>query len=210
MDQKNQLTPIGIEGLVNWAFEEEKTAMMVGRDRGIGPILSHLQKTTVSYGERVSGGGSIFAGGYDMHPDALVVYGAWLEVRAASPDGGCLIRSYGEAGYRPDWVADGELRFVADVDPVTGLTKQARDQHRNLVKESCRIKRVGKLPEIVRVARSEYRVWWAALFLLQELVREVEAVQGGLVRWKLTGEMPPQEPWTISGYGNGLAYQKVA
>lgn len=210
MDQKKQLTPVGIEGLVNWAFEEQKAAHMAGRDRGIAPILSQLQRTTVSYGERVGGGGSVFSSGYDMHDDASVVYGAWLEVRAASPEGGCLIRSYGEAGYRPDWVADGALRFVADIDPATGRPKAARDQHRNLVKESCRIKRVGKLPDIVRVARAEYRVWWAAMFFLQQLVLDVEAAQGGLTRWKLTKEMPPKEPWTISGYGNGLAYEKVA
>ncbi|MET4734772.1 hypothetical protein ABIE64_003511 [Thalassospira sp. MBR-102] len=208
MDRENLIKPIGIERLVNWAFEREKVAMMVGQDRGIFPILAQLQRTTVGYGERISGGGG--ATGYDIHPDASVVYEAWRLVMEVSAEGASLIRSYGESALRPDWIADGELRFEADIDPVTGLVKPARDANRNLVRESCRVKRVGKLPDIVRVARSEYRVWWAALHYLQELVREAAENQGGLVQWRLTRELPPKEPWMIMGPGNGLSCDKVA
>lgn len=97
MDQEKLLKPIGIERLVDWAFGQQKVALMDGRDRGIFPVLALLSKTTVSYGERIGGGGASGAG-YDVHPDAVIVLDAWREVMTYSADGACLVRSYGESG----------------------------------------------------------------------------------------------------------------
>lgn len=208
MDREKLLKPIGIERLVDWAFGQEKVALMVGRDRGIFPVLAMLQKTTVRYGERIGGSGS--GEGYDIHPDATIVFDAWREVMTYSSKGACLVRSYGESCFRPDWIADGELRFEPDIDPQTGLPKMARDKNRHLVRESCRIKRVGKSPDVVRVARSEYRVWWHALHLMQDLVADVAGKQGGLSAWRLTSEMPPKEPWLLVGAATGLFFEKAS
>lgn len=209
MDREKLMKPIGIERLVNWAFAKEKVAVMVGQDRGINPILAQLQNTTVRYGERIGGGGAL-AGGYDIHPDAMAVFDCWRTVMTYSSEGASMIRSYGESALRPDWVADGVVRFVPEIDPATGAPKPARDANRNLVRASCKIVRVGKSEAIVSAARAEYRIWWAALHLMQDLMAEVSQSQGGLMRWRLTGEMPPKEPWTIAGFGNGLGFEKVA
>ncbi|WP_430470058.1 hypothetical protein [Thalassospira lucentensis] len=209
MDQEKLLKPIGIERLVDWAFGQQKVALMDGRDRGIFPVLALLSKTTVNYGERIGGGGASGAG-YDVHPDAAIVLDAWREVMTYSADGACLVRSYGESGFSPDWVADGELRFIPEIDPQTGMPKQARDHNRHLVRESCRVKRVGKSPDVVRVARAEYRVWWHALHLMQDFVADYSARQGGLVTWRLTSEMPPKEPWLLDGAANGLFFEKAS
>lgn len=209
MDQEKQLKPISIERLVDWAFSKEKVAMMAGRDRGIFPELMLLSKTTVTYGERIGGGGAV-CGSYDIHPDAQLVYDCWRTVMTYSSEGAAMIRSYGENAMRPDWIAEGALRFVPDIDPATGVPKLARDHNRHLVRDSCRVIRIGKSDVHVRAARGEYRVWWAALHLLQDLVGDAAGKGGGLLAWRLTGEMPPDAPWDVVGAGNGLFFEKAS
>lgn len=208
MERENLIKPIGIERLVDWAFSREKVARMAGLDRGIIPELTLLTKTTVTYGERIGGGGGMAS--YDIHPDAQAVYDSWLTLLTFSTDGAHLIRSYGETSMRPDWIPDGELRFEPVLDPATGLPKQVRDHNRHLVRDSCRIRKVGVDAGKVRGSRRDYLVWWAALHFLQALVEEEDEKRGGLVSWRLTGEMPPKEPWMIEGGGNGIFFEKAS
>ncbi|PKR54236.1 hypothetical protein [Thalassospira marina] len=207
------LKPIGIEGLVNWAFGVQwigrKEAVNGETRDGLAAERRMMQRLTASYCERIPGSGAAPVSNDERHPQAMALYRAWLLLREASGDAAEIVRSWGEVCGRPDWYPDGVERFVAVLD-AQGHPVPARDHNRNLAKASCKVERVGHSEPVVSMARAEYLIWWQALSVLQLDMREFADKSPADCLYRITGEMPPQTPWLAVGEKKASSGEKAA
>jgi len=191
------LKPIGIEGLVNWAFGVQwigKRRVSANDDTGLMPEFRMMQRLTASYEERIAGSGAVPVANDEQHPQAMALYRAWLGLWDVSDDAAEIVRSWGEVCGRPDWYPDGVERFVPVLD-AQGQPVPARDHNRNLAKASCKVEWVGHSETVVSMARAEYLMWWQALSVLQLDMQDFADNSPADCIYRITGAMPPQSPW---------------
>jgi hypothetical protein len=192
------LKPIGIEGLVNWAFGVQwigKRRVSANDDTGLMPELRMMQRLTASYEERIAGSGAVPVANDERHPQAMALYRAWLGLCWDNcTDAAEIVRSWGEVCGRPDWYPDGVERFVPVLDAL-GQPVPARDQNRHIAKASCKVVRVGHSRKTVSKARAEYAMWWEALSVLQLDMQDFVDKSPADCIYRITGGMPPKLPW---------------
>jgi len=182
---------IDVERLLVWVYRDQLAGGNCIRHEDYGPVgygSTSALAEVARLGCRVDGGG----GGYPVNEDAERVH----DVVSAMGDTGVLLMIYGRMGARPDWMegawphyepADGWRKKRGSSEQEAITSESFKDDDGRMRALMCRVVLQDR-PEVIRLARAEYGLWYEGLVMLSDDVQ-------GLKRYAVHGPAVSAAPW---------------
>lgn len=195
---------VDVEELLRWTYEDQKADVVECRGVGLhyieaaadGVIPQNVSRDGSYQIEMMAvlGCPSDRAGGWNcaLHPDAEATHAAVLELFAEGRGAAAaLVTQYARIGGRPDWIPAGAV--FKPVLNHRGKPMKIYDASNNAI--GCRV-RCHNPPEIVALARRQYRLWWNGL---ERTAARLAKTPNLLRKHRVTGPAAPALPWAARG-----------